>query len=118
MSFCFKKKIKNLTEAYLNGRKHDKWISRVGKYYREAMQNPAKTDIYLDKLLKGSLFDNEEQDTVSNENEAVIVFEYNLLSQEEQAVKKGSLRGKLKYFLLECAAGIEKYRRIISHRKK
>ena len=113
----FKIKIKNLREAYFTDRQHDKWVNLVGRYYREVLQDPDKTEIYLHKLLNRGFLDKEAAEAVSEEKKSDALFEYNYLKEEGNRIKKRNIYGMLKFLFKEIMAEIEKYSRIISHRK-
>ena len=117
MSSCFKRKIKEMREAYFTDRQHDKWIGLIGRYYRDVQQDPGNTEIYLHKLLNGGVLDKEAFKTVSEEKSSDSFFDYKYLYEEKKVPVNRTITGKMIYIIKGIILELEKYGRILSHRK-
>lgn len=116
----FKKRIKNIVEVIIEDKRHSRWISLINKYYKNSVQDPANTEIYLQKLLNRGGLDIGAQNTVNNSiirKEKEDVTDYTFIEKEGCRFANTADTGDRKHIIKEVLNEIEKYLRILSHKK-
>ncbi len=117
MNSVYRSRIKNFYELYFTDKQHDNWIRIINKYYKDSIQDPSNIEIYLHRMLNGGVLDKDAVKTIKESKNDNILLELTVFEEKKETAQNKSFIRKLSYVIKECINEIEKYSRILSHRK-